>query len=388
MDPRTDGRWTNDTLGLLGDLDSSRLAATGDDFPDHIVNAARSASERLLHLSFTGSPRRYTTTNGDGDAVAARWQRPGGFDSPSKVESEVWLWDDAWRTRFVIVLPGGIVRDPALLGKYCEGLFVWNDAALRSLTLRRMGTTDGRAWTLGGFDQATPARVPPMTLHAVVIDGQGAILISIPKPLLDQHYPAGGSRIPERFPPLADRLKAYTRATLMAELGRGYPEYTYAYPKERDTVIATELLGRGELNMQELREAALGPFATEDDRGSRALLARTEGFLDACAKAGQLQGHVKLLLLILRDAPLAPSTVDDLADLVLSAAGKADIDASAEAAMLAEGGRCGYPCFKHIARESTEQSIARLIQLKLMPELAEKRDIIVLQVRRRLPPKR
>jgi len=382
---QSDGAWMAKALVAVNSLDESRLSAiTPGDWKEQMLVAAQTSVPWLWHLKLGTAAGIYTTSSEQGDVLVSLWRDLESDVPASEREKAVWLWDEPWTSLFIVKVAPAVAMDQAALARYCEDLFLWKDDMIRTLTLRTILMPDGNNWTLGGFDHPTPSGVPGATINAFVAGNEGYLIVQIPKPLVKDVYPLGGSGVPERFPPLSARLGGYTKAALIAELGSGYPMRTLGYPYHRDLIVDSELLTRGILTVSELREVVLGPFGNLNWEDPQLVLARFNALLAAIETRGQVARYASILIELLLTDSIPHRVSEQVNQRFFTGATKSMVDVSTGAIALLRNGRCGYVCLNYLGREDTEEAVRGLSELKLSPELEAKRSVVVAAIRKRM----
>ena len=387
-----DLEWMSAALAAVNGLDVASISAVERaDWKAQVLEAAQISVPWLWRINLGTASGLYTVTSTQGDVLVAQWRDLGSYKGRRVQESEVWLWDEPWETRFVIRVAREVVSDPKTFGRYCEDLFLWKDDLLRTLTLREVRTHDGHNWILGVFDRPTPSGVPTVSMQALTVGDKGFIVVNVPKPLADAGYPVGASRILERFPPLASRLRGYSKEALLRELGKGYPEHTLQYPEQRDMIIVSELVARERLTKSDVREVVNGRYGGLNWEDPAVVVTRARAFVTALKSRGQLPKYKSELVLALLESTIPARFSDEIAEYILSEFAKERVDASDGAVSLLSSGKCGYSCLNYLATEPSEAAIRQLSSINLSPELEAKKAVVILGIRRRMalgPPKR
>ncbi len=229
--------------------------------PDSVRRVLR-MSERAARMALTIRPGRLigvlpTTENGQ-DILFAGWSLDDAA-GPSTLA----VWDATYFTAFFFVwnrVPFTSARDAEL---FTQRILPTEDLLSR---LRVRMLWDGAKSKLYGDGVGTtiPYRVPVQILGAPVAPSSYVYALVVDKRLLERAYATGGHPgvlyVPERFPPLEERVGAWTKEKLVAELDNG----NSGSAANRDEILLTELLARG-LSPDEFRQifAAPGPFRVE-----------------------------------------------------------------------------------------------------------------------------
>jgi hypothetical protein len=116
--------------------------------------------------------------------------------------------------------------------------------------------------------------------------GEAYVVVAASKPFFGNKY-SHEALVPERFPPLKDRLKSLPRNTLFDEMGKGYRAGRIAtYPAHRDKILLAELLSRGPVGDPAVYQIVMGTF---DDSGSGLVVnSRMLSFLDVLQQRNEV----------------------------------------------------------------------------------------------------
>jgi hypothetical protein len=229
------------------------------------VRTAADMSERAARMVLKVSPRQcvgaLTLAESAGDTLFGAWKLDDG-DGPNTLA----VWDTPRYSAFVLIW----TRVPFAGG---------GDAVAFTKSISPPGTVLGSAELRLRWD-AVGRRLdgwgtPPLTPrpHGFEIQVLGAPAGDIPyvyevivgKSLLARAYtngePSDSFLVPERFPPLRERLAGWTKGKLLAELSDGFDDFA----ANRDEILVQELLRRG-LSTVEFQQlfAAPGPFRVEN----------------------------------------------------------------------------------------------------------------------------
>lgn len=283
---------------ILPDLDVSKLRpVVAGSWEGDVLLAAQQGVIKVLSLNLKdiGSPAIHTLSRPDGDVLVGRWS--GGFD---RLERAIWLWDTPYETEFIMEVDPFLLQ-PNELARYCENLFVWNNSIkLESLKLTFLESERGRERVIGLAKYLQTERgIYRLGFSAAAIDGRAYATVYTSKSLF--LYPRGADGVPERFPPLNERLRDVPRPVLFSELGKGHtlPSSLLTYPRERDAILSAEIVTRGPVSDAELREIIVGRFGDGTAQAAEVVYIRFIAFLQALESKNQLAAYFPPLQLFL-----------------------------------------------------------------------------------------
>ncbi len=378
--------------GIIADLDPSRLRlADPTSWEGQIVHSAERAAARSITFALADSnlDGSYTIQRPAGDILIARWKN-GGPDHPDTV---VWLWDSPSETIFLAEL-ATLQREP--VAEFVEGLFQWKKFIGISAVKLQFGTASRCPIALGSTTiEQTQFDIYWVHVFARPAQNRAILGVRISKVAFTSDYPAEAVLVPERFPPLRDRITGSSRLELFAELEKDFQSTSPVYyPRARTQVLDRELLRRGELSDAEVEKITLREFTnraarkwvwTEDLIPSY----RLNAFLSAAADLGQLPRyeHAVTGLIDLVPPTTAEVMTSQLAARILDAMRNAGVNSSQPAFALIEKRRFVRTALFHLSRLSpTEELIDRLSSIDVPPELAREQLRTIANMKRRLAP--
>jgi hypothetical protein len=352
---------------------------------EQVLMASEHGVGKTLHLGLSdlGPPTISTTSSPDGDVLRGRWD-----GAPGRPEKVIWLWDTPSLTTFIVEADASLIQ-PKELAAYCEALFVWNNfIELKSIRLMFSDTEAGPQRVTGAASYLQTSRgIYRLGLRAEAIDGKGYIAVDMSKSLF--LYPPDADGVPERFPPLSTRLDGMSRSTLFSELGKGYNSQATLdmYPRNRDTIVMTELLSKGPVSNSELNEIVLGKFGDGKSEHTEIILFRFNALLRALEETKQLAMYLPGLESLLHEAvaPIAGSMSNSITGSFFAAMDKNKVDATSAAfAFLGKGKFVDLSLLylqQHIHDTAT---LNKLAQLRVAAEFQDSKDRTVGNVRWRL----
>jgi hypothetical protein len=167
------------------------------------------------------------------------------------------VWDTTYYTAFLFIwnrMPFANAHDAEL---FTQRILPAEDFLSR---LRVRMLWDGTRSKLFAEGEPTtfPYRAPIQILGVPAQPSSYVYALVVGKRLLGRAYDTGGQvptlYVPERFPPLNERVGTWTKERLIAELDNGFSTVA----TNRDEILLTELLGRG-LSADEFRQLFVAP---------------------------------------------------------------------------------------------------------------------------------
>jgi len=273
-------------------LDQAKLRPlVAGSWESQLVEADRQSANVMLRRDLRITAGFYTFTANGVDTLVARWN----IANPNDPEKAIWLWDTPAATFFVLQI------DPALLMssefvQYCENLLIWDKSPVKltSLQLYYPPPTGAEQRVIGrGAHLEQEIGLFQWWLQGLLSHGEGYVAVGASKPFFEHPREA---LVPERFPPLKDRLKSFPRNTLFDELGKGHDGlYVTNYPSKRDTILLTELLSRGPLADVEVYQVIIGPFDRRDYQSGLIVNQRLLSFLRVAEERKELSSYTPAL---------------------------------------------------------------------------------------------
>jgi hypothetical protein len=223
---------------------------------------------------------------------------------------------------------------------------------------------------------------------AATVKTKSYVVVAMGKAFFAPQYSAGMVLVPERFPPLRDRLPGWTNDALYAELGRGYkPPLLVSYPQERDEIIVGELLARGRLDDRQLGEVIRGPFKGNDWVSGEVVNIRLISLIDALRHASLFSSYASALKRVLLDAERPPASAEMAYGNLMGAAIGEKIDCSDFAIELIRRDLSPDLGLSYLRMDSQNPRVyAQLEELAVRPALAEQKRAALDGIRRRLKP--
>jgi len=239
-------------------LDSAKLRppVTGS-WEMKVLDASMGAVGTCLHTRVGDLAGYYTVQTDQGDVLIARFA-PGDADGP---EREIWLWDGP-RDNFLILRVDPSVLAPGKFASYFEGVPIWDGEPIALTSAELYVNPGGAALGIAGTGKHRESEIGGLSWTAAAFgDPRGAYIgILMSKAFTSWRYPLGAYLVPERFPPLEERLKSLPRPTLFDELGGGpaHRQYSGYFAVERDRLILREIMSRGPVSDREIEQIILG----------------------------------------------------------------------------------------------------------------------------------
>ena len=333
--------WTNErefesaeVSGVLEGLRRDQLApVVSGSWEEQVLEAARKSVGAIVHSSLGEPTGLYTFSTSIGDVLVARWS---GF-SGTMPTRDVWIWDEPWYAKLVLEIDPVLFDDQDLMLSYCRDLFVRSGKTMPP-PLKWRQSVDDRMWLSGGIAEDETHQLKVWASHWLfgVNDGSKAfVVIGVSKNHSISFFPPGARLVMERFPPLRDRAKLYSKTMLISELGKGQRpgrKYLASSTEVRDEVLINELLSGDSLTEADLRAILAGP----DDPRSESLGWRIEFRFNALRRVinarGQNSEYAPALTRLIVNGPIPGAQREAQADGLLRFWEQSRLDATAFAA--------------------------------------------------------
>jgi hypothetical protein len=382
LKPEAPPAHSQDFETLLSRLETlTLLPAPRESLEAQVLAGVADAASRTFRLPYPdpGLVSAVTFPSDRGDVLVARWSAT----DPGRPERAWWVWDEPQRVVFVAEVDPSTLS-PEHFRRYCEGLFVWDKAPilLRTLRLsyRNEGSNPKEIVGQGEYVQ-TERGIYSMGFTALATQDHAYIGVSLSRsiviasldPKLDND--ALGP-LPERFPPLRQRIARWSRDTLLNELGKGFgpTDRLLYYPWARDGILLGELVMRGPVSDAEVRRIVLGGFEDSSTRSGEIIAYRLESFLRALKSRNQLAVYAASIAAVLMDAPIHPIMEDSIMGRVSHAMEEQGIDFCQSAVNLLERGRFVRMGLYYLqAHGRSEDTLQKLERLSVRPELEPNR---------------
>lgn len=200
-------------------------------------------------------------------------------------------------------------------------------------------------------------------------------------------YPLEGVRVKERFPPLQERLKVATMAELFDVLGNGYTGWqSLWYPTNRDRIVIREILSRGRLQHQEIREVLLGRQGRLAGKPSTAegFNQRLIAFLDVLRERDELAAYAPALEEVYSDEAF-PAAADYVVGRLFATMKDNRVDFTNAAFSFLEHRRYSATCLFYLEFElKDEAGLRKLANIEVKPEFGEAKASAIGRIRSRL----
>lgn len=371
----------NETRSAISHLNPSKLKPVPErGLERQLVEGGSRAAAMILNRKLGPVTGAYTLVTSSGDLLVARWE----------ASEDTWLWDSPWQTVFVLRVPREVIRNADSLAQYCEALLAWSKPPLQltaATILRFDAGDDNPTWVQGeGKHRQQERGLFQWQLAGLEANGAAFIAISVSKPFLRNFYP-DESLVHERFPPLADRITQLSREALIDELGKGFrlEQGSTAYPKARDKVIVTELLSRGAVSAEEVRQIIVGAYDIDGQRAAHVVNSRLSLFLDALKERGELEVYAPALERLCLTAKSNGALADFSVGSIFGAMVSSGVPFSRVALAFVERGMfLNVSLFYLENYASDEETLQRVSVLTLNPDLEGQRKQAIDKIKARI----
>ena len=370
-------------LEIVKNLDAARLRpVVSGGWESQLLNAAKSSALKTVRRTLGTAGGYYTLSTNEGDVLVGRWTGPnaGGQDKA------IWLWDTAGSTNFIFQ------TDPAVLGSstlpgFLENLLIWDEYPVKltavQLNYAESSASSGQQVVGAGTHLQQERGIFGWRLVGVSVGGDAYLSISMTKPFFRSEYPAD-ALVPERFPPLRDRLKALPRTALFGELGKGYVPRRGNYPAGRDRIVVNELFSRGPVSDIEVSRIVMGDF--ELNRSEWEVVnSRMHSFLEVVQQRGELSAYSPGLERLCMTAKPGGAFSDTVLSAVYGTMGRNKVDFSRVALALMNRDEFVKSSLWHLSwYAQTEEVFQSLSRSALEPEYEPMKQAALKQIRARI----
>lgn len=226
-----------------------------------------------------------TIKSGGDDVLIAQWQP--GQPAATGVES-FWVWDAPDYSWFVLKCDSANFKSPASAQDFLGRILKWETGAPDPLRLNlRYAVSEGGVFLDGTADQLLVGSGPEYRVLGVRSGPDSYLLVQVWKELFRLGYPEGGVYVPERFPPLKELVKGWSKERILSEVGRLWDRSDwFAKIAIRDDILIAEAAKRG-LDRSDLELL----FFPSNVPGFRAWSWRTGSVMTALVQTNQVDGN-------------------------------------------------------------------------------------------------
>ena len=388
VEPRPPASRTEEFRTIVSGLqaDKLRLLVPGS-WEDQVLTGARKAAAASLRVKLADSDLigDYTLTTDQGDVLIACWR---GAER-GRAEKAIWLRDAPRSTTFVMEIDPTVLQPHAFV-QYIEGLFQWDTfIKLKSIKLTYLAPERGEQWVVAtAIDHEKWQVASPSVGMGMIGESKGSegyVGVILGKLIFPNAYPPDAVDVPERFPPLRQRLHTTPRPELFIELGKGYdPRMGFSYPTNRDAIVMGELLSRGALSQAELRQVLVGPFDKGDYHSALLLGERATAFFRAAEEHNQVGVYALAIANVFLDVPIHGAG-DYPVGRVFGAMERNRIDFSSGAFAFLEHARYVRPSLAYLGRFAHDKAtLQRLSAINVAPEFKKEKERALRNIQGRL----
>ena len=196
-----------------------------------------------------------TIVNQEGiDALVSQWQ-PG--EAAKAGVLGIWNWDLPEYNWFVIKFDLGSFTSSQAVTRILQTFLIWQLPGTR-LEVRYAPASHPR-FLAGEILLPSRERGMEYSVEGITQDSAEYLLIHLGKEPLQHFYPVGGTYVPERFPPLGQLAKDWTKERILSETERSWlVRGPSAYQVNRDSILISELASRG-FTRDDLERLLLAP---------------------------------------------------------------------------------------------------------------------------------
>jgi len=286
----------------------------------------------------------------------------------------------------LIIQVDPVLLSPNLLPGYLEELIVWDRSPVRAKALRlSYSESSGQRWVFGSGDHTQQERgMFQWKITGMANSRDGYIRVAVSKPFFGDLYPREAG-VPERFPPLSTRIANSSKADLLLELGKGFDvTQRYArYPSDRDEIVLSQILAKGQLTDAEIQQVVVGRF--DQVESFSAVNDRLGAFLLAAQKRGLLSQYLPALERLFLTARRQGGLQDVAAERMLGFMGRNGIEATSTALALVERNQFVRPSLMHLkAHGRSEEVLKRLAAARVGPEFTKDKEDAIDRIGSRL----
>jgi hypothetical protein len=257
-----------------GDLEQKMVAAGKASIGDIL---------RVVPGTFLGT----TTFEEDGmDVLVAAWD----VDDPGRVR-RVWVRDEPAFNWLVLDCDASVFASPASIKTFFQQVHWGDDEHFKVDRLDLAYSYSGGRSVMSGAGSTSPYNHLGVEMEFYAIREPGMVRLTIKggKQLFSK-YPHDMRYVPERFPPLAERVANWDKRKLLSEIGRMLElPGSIAHSTNRDEILIPEVVSRG-LADEDL-PVLMMPHSSTDE----IYWLRTSFAMEAIVKTGQLKGHERAL---------------------------------------------------------------------------------------------
>jgi hypothetical protein len=367
---------------VVAKLDQTKLRpVVPGSWEGQLVDTDGQSGSLIVHRDLRAVTGYYTFTDPTGDTLVARWDN----SNTGSQEKAIWLWDGPSSIAFVLQINPTLLASSGAFVQYCENLIVWDTypVKLTSLQLYFSAPAGSEQRVIGkGKHAEQELGLFKWWLEGISSQGEAYVVVGASKPFFGNKY-AREALVPERFPPLKDRLKSLPRNTLFDEMGKGYRAgRLVTYPSQRDKVLLAELLSRGPVGDPEVYQIVMGTFDPHDNQSGLVVNSRMHSFLSVLEERNELGLYApaleRLCVGAKRDSGLSIYSVGAL----FGAMAQNRIDFSRAALAFLERDQFAGSSLFYLKRNACDaKTIQALSEIAVRPELEKDKQDALRQMR-------
>ena len=385
---------------MLQDAEA-RIVANGFDEPDELLQSAAKLTHSIFEMPSLHRQKaaidRISGGDAWGDNLLVEYTFQEGFG-----EGLILLVDTPYESHYLLRVRGGRMSTQSDLTAFLRTALVWEKEplTLRDPALAPQGAALGGALHGPALriilpsdrvdiihfigDVAMP-RSPYSHVADILIEGalqsDGWYLSLVVGKSLTGRYFAAPPRIPERFPPLSDRVKSWSSPQIRAEVGRHVRPFNDSpdFTGDRDRILIAELARRG-LTDDDIINLLGSPEVAPEDR----LLALILALDDAGATPLVKRVFTQALEIYRRLGPQGNDSVTRLFKAAANRHCEANVESQA-LDVLREGVFQRGPLSYLASCSTSGETVAALGSMRLpTPDLEEQREFTLQSIRRRI----
>jgi len=271
------------------------------------LKAAERSFEAVL-IPRPGPVVGMTTVKNEGDDVLiAQWQP--GQPAATGVEG-FWVWDAPDYSWFVLKCDPANFKSPASAQDFLGRILKWETGAPDPLRMNlRYAASEVGDFLDGTADLWLVGSGTKYRVLGVRSGPDSYLLVQVWKELFRLGYPEGGVYVPERFPPLKELVKGWSKERILSEVGRLWDRSDwFANIAIRDQILIAESARRG-LGRSDLELL----FFPSNVPGFRAWSWRTGSVMTALVHTNQVDGNREAIA----DIAMKLGTRDDIGRFAL-----------------------------------------------------------------------
>lgn len=185
-----------------------------------------------------------TVQSDEGDVLVANWHNAGSADLGIR---QIWMWDTPEHNWFVIKADAAAFASASSAERSLHHVLKWNFMLPSLLQVdARYTSSPGPAFLTGQALLPSADLGREYSLAGIWDNSEAYLVIRVGKAMFLRLYPEGGAYVPERFPPLKEVVRSWSKEQILSEVGKTWRlRGPIANHYTRDAILISAAADRG-----------------------------------------------------------------------------------------------------------------------------------------------